>query len=263
MRLLWVKRLIVKLSQWRLYESSKNHVANVWLRSILFSETLLSTFHFSLLECLKQQWFLKSILKELLAQKDFCWPSTGWPEHALGRGASFAMAEGTASPTYSSLKGKQRGFCCPRKPLLVWKHFVLLVLPSLGSPQTAEVSQSSGLKWRAEAPAVSQQVDVSASISLSPALTTLWKTRKHFLADSVEDSFWSNTLKTWSEKHAEVSSTSVMNPGSTARLSSSQLLWCSDQAAGASTQERIRVFQLTLFHPNFSQLKGRLSTADK
>lgn len=50
---------------------------------------------------------------------------------------------------------------------------------------------------------------------------------------------------------------------STARLSSSWPPCCSDQAAGASSQERIRVFQLTLSHPNFSQLKDRLSTADK
>lgn len=179
------------------------------------------------------------------------------------RGASFAMAEGTASPTYSSLKSKQRGFCCPRQLLLVWKHLVLLVLPSLASPQTAEVSQSSEFKRRAEAPAVSQQVGVSASTSLSPARITLWKTRKYFLADSVEDGSCSNTSKTWSENHAEVGSTSVMNPDSTARLSSSQLLRCSDQAAGARNQERISAFQLTLFHPNFKQLKDRLSTADK
>lgn len=106
----------------------------------------------------------------------------------------------------------------------------------------------------------SQQGGVAAGISLSPTLITLWKTRKYFLADSVEDGSWSNTSKTWSEKHA---STSVMNRGSTAKLSSSRLLCCSDQAAGASNQERIRVFQLTLFHPNFSQLRDRLRTVDK
>lgn len=92
---------------------------------------------------------------------------------------------------------------------------------------------------------------------------TLWETRKYFLDDSVEDGSLSNTPKTWSEKHAEVASMAVMNPGSTARLSSSWLRRCSDQAAGASKQERIRAFQLTLFHPNFSQQKDRLRTAGK
>lgn len=76
---------------------------------------------------LKQHWLPKSNVKELLAQKGFCWSSTGWPEHALERGVSFATAGETASPTHSSLKSKQRAFCCPRQLLLVWKHLVLLV----------------------------------------------------------------------------------------------------------------------------------------
>lgn len=76
-------------------------------------------------------------MKELLAQKGFCWPSPGWPEHALQRGASFATAGGTASPTYDSLESVQRGFV-----LLAWEHLVVLVLPPLASPQPAEASQS-------------------------------------------------------------------------------------------------------------------------
>lgn len=143
LRLLSVKRLTVKLSQWGLYESSKNHVANVWLLSSLFSETLLPTLHFPLSGWLGAALAPWESREGALAQKGFCWPSSGWPEHALERGASLAMAEGTASPTYSSLKRKQRGFCCPRQLLLVWKHLVLLVLPSLASPQTAEGLQSS------------------------------------------------------------------------------------------------------------------------
>lgn len=127
---------------------------------------------------LEQRWFLKRRVEELLAQKGFCWPSTGWPEHALQRRVSFAMAKGTASPMYSSLESKQRGFCRPRQLLLVWRHLVLLLLPSLASPQTAE--------GRAEACGVSQQVGDF----------TLWKTRKYFLSDSVEDGSWTNTSKT-------------------------------------------------------------------
>lgn len=70
-------------------------------------------FPFSSQNGLKQQWLLKGGVKELLAQKGFCWSSTAWPEHTLERGASFAMAGGTVSPTYSSLKSKLRGFVAP------------------------------------------------------------------------------------------------------------------------------------------------------
>lgn len=64
-----VKRLSVKLSQWRLYESSKIHVANVWLPSILFSHTALPTPFFPLRRRLKQHWLHKTSVKEPLQHR--------------------------------------------------------------------------------------------------------------------------------------------------------------------------------------------------
>lgn len=64
-----VKRLSVKPSQWRLYESSKIHVANIWLLSILFSHTALPTPFCSLKSCLKQHWLHKTSTKELLQHR--------------------------------------------------------------------------------------------------------------------------------------------------------------------------------------------------
>lgn len=196
---------------------------------------------------LKQPWLLRRSMKELLAQKSFCWPSRGQPEHGLERGVSSAMAGGTASPTHCSLKSKQRGFCCPRQLLPVWKHLVLLALPSLASPQTAEVSQSSEFRWRPGA---------SACFSLyQPQPSTnhpLEKNRKYFLADSVEYGSWLNTSKTWSGKDEEMASTSVRNLGSIARLSSSQLLCCSDQELGPAIRRGLEFFSwhfsIPIFH---------------
>lgn len=185
----------------------------------------LATFHFVLWDItlhfpffpqngLKQPWLLRRSMKELLAHKSFCWSSRGCPEHALERGVSSATAGETASPTHCSLKSKQRGFVAPGNfclhgsILFCWPFLPLLALrlQKSASLQSSDEEQKQG--------------HVSASVSLSPALITLWKNRKHFLADSVEYGSCSNTSKTWSGKHEEVASTSVRNLGSTARLSS-------------------------------------------
>ena len=124
-----VKRLILKLSQWRLYESSKIHVASVWLLSILFSRTALSIPFFPLRSRLKQHWLHKTSVRELLQhRKAFVGPPQAGQNMHWRQRSALLWLKGLHLPlTYSSQKSKQRGFCRPRQLLLVCKHLILLV----------------------------------------------------------------------------------------------------------------------------------------
>lgn len=217
----------------------------------------LATFHFVLWDItlhfpffpqngLKQPWLLRRSMKELLAHKSFCWSSRGWPEHALERGVSSATAGETASPTHCSLKSKQRGFCCPRQLLPAWKHLVLLALPSLASPQTAEVSQSSELRWRAEA---------RARFSLcqpQPSTNQPLEKQKTFLSWFCGVWFLLKYLKNLIRKAWRGGFHISQESGQYCKALLSQLLCCSDQELGPAIRRGLEFFSwhfsIPIFH---------------
>lgn len=178
---------------------------------------------------LEQRWFLKRRVEELLAQKGFCWPSTGWPEHALQRRVSFAMAKGTASPMYSSLESKQRGFCRPRQLLLVWRHLVLLLLPSLARRQSRSSWSQLASGWLY--PLENQKIFL------------IW-----FCGGWILDKYLKNLIRKTCRNGFRGSNESGQYCKALL-LTAPVMLW---PGSWASNQERIRALQLTLFHPNFS-----------